>query len=205
MVIDSVHRRPYIKTAVKAWIHAANLEIVPISPYITGAEAAAIFDHIDGLFIHPGIAGEHMDSIVDNMANTLLTMACSAAKSGRHFPVWGTCYGFEKIVEFIGKIDHLDALASKDYFTRLRWKGRLMHHVPYFDHTVGISVQRFVDNARLRNTFNILGVATDRMGKDYVAFIEGRRLPWYGCQFHPEIHGDDFWTDELRRKMTTRP
>ena len=222
MIITS--GKPHIAPSVLSWLEQGHFDIVPISPLITGAEAAAIFDGIDGLYIHPGYAGVQMHSAVDRMAHTLLTMAHEAFKKGRHFPVWGTCYGFQQIIKFIGRITELESFHSKNYHSQMRIVpntiSRLFRYserfqikhisVPFFDHMEGLTIQGFNDNRSLRSAFRILGVASDRQHKDYVALIEGKRMPWYGCQFHPELHRPvsntswmvEFIGAELGRKMT---
>jgi hypothetical protein len=81
---------------------------------------------------------------------------------------------------------------------------RLHAHVPHFNHEWGISLQRFMKTPCLRNSYRVLATAHDRGGKEYVALIEGRSLPFYGVQSHPEMASDlgwmaDFFVSEMRR------
>jgi len=176
------------------WLTEAGLDIVPIPPSINGAEAAATFQWIHGLFLHPGYAGIDATPRVTSLVNTFLTMAYES----KDFFVWGTCQGFQQIIAFIGG-DTLDHYNATDYFHPTHnhvMHSRLPHidfkyNIHYFNHRDGLSVARFEHNRRLRTTFNIIAKNKDRQGHEYVAIIEGKQLPWFGCQFHPEKYTTD--------------
>jgi gamma-glutamyl hydrolase len=197
----------YIKKEIKRWLESTDIEIVLISPTVTGSEAAAYFEYIHGLFIHPGEAGEDVSSVLQTITVTFLTMAQEAYSRGDYFPVWGTCYGFEQMIKYIGKIPHLETFHSKKYRTTLEYlpgDSRLLassntmdNHISAFNHEEGISVDRFNNNKQLSQTFRLLAKASDRYGKTYVALVEGRKMPWYGCQFHPEITKGMTWMAEF--------
>jgi gamma-glutamyl hydrolase len=202
MDIDDAH---YMETATHTWLTAVGIELVPILSSCTGAEAAAFFDYIHGLYLHPGFAGGSASPAVIRLMNMFMTMATAAHKAGDYFPVWGTCFGMQQMMTFVGGLSGLNSFDSKDYFKQvhgdisLSTKGsRLLkaappkfihdHYLPWFNHQEGLSVSRFVSNPALSKTFRILARAHDRSGKEYVALIEGKDQPWYGCQFHPEYH-----------------
>lgn len=42
------------------------------------------------------------------------------------------------------------------------------------------------DNARLSAMFDVLSVNDDKQGRTFVSTIEGKKLPFYGVQWHPE-------------------
>jgi hypothetical protein len=65
--------------------------------------------------------------------------------------------------------------------------------MPYLDHDYGVSVGRFESNKILRSMFRVLSTCHDRAGKEYVSMIEGRSLPFYGTQFHPDMDRDLGW------------
>jgi anthranilate/para-aminobenzoate synthase component II len=207
--------QPYISPKIRTWL--ADVELVLIHPSVTGAEAAAYFDYIHGLYLHPGIAGEAPLPEQSALVITFLSMAQAAFKAGDYFPVWGTCQGFEQMIQYIGAIDTLDQFDSKEYYKQVHGdismmnaaESRLLHwapprflhqtYIPYFNHTEGISLKRF-NASKLKDIFRILALAHDRAGDEYVAFIEGFKMPWYGCQFHPEAHrplSDTRWMVEF--------
>ena len=56
----------------------------------------------------------------------------------------------------------------------------------YFNHNYGISEEGFKKNKILNEKYLILAKAVDREGREFVSAIEGKQLPLYGVQFHPE-------------------
>jgi gamma-glutamyl hydrolase len=67
------------------------------------------------------------------------------------------------------------------------WKKYLEEKkVIYFNHNYGISEEGFKKNKLLKEKFRILAEAFDREGRQFVAAIEGKNIPFYGVQFHPE-------------------
>jgi len=184
--------------------------IIPAT--ITGSEIAAYFEYIHGLFLHPDWA-EH--PVYAQTVRTLLTMAVQANRSGDYFPVWGTCLGYESMLDFFGALqpfERFDARRLERALSRMNLrtaevhrsrllsfatKAQLTHlrhaYVPYFDHEYGVSVTRFNKNAALRSSFRILSTCHDRTGKEYISMVEGRDLPFYGTQFHPDMDRAMTW------------
>lgn len=197
MEIDDDH---YMETATHTWLTAAGIELVPILPTCTGAEVAAYFDYIHGLYLHPGFAGGTASPAVIRLMRTFMTMASEAHKRGDYFPVWGTCFGMHQMMTFVGGLTSLNTFDSKDYYKRVHGEeesrllkaapAKFIHqdYLPWFNHEEGLTVTRFMGSAQLSKTFRILSKTHDRTGKEYVALIEGKDQPWYGCQFHPEYH-----------------
>ena len=202
MDIDNDH---YIELTMHTWLTAAGIEIVPILPTCTGAEAAAYFEYIHGLLLHPGFAGGTASERVIRLMQTFMEMATAAHKAGDYFPVWGTCFGMQQMMTFVGGLSGLNSFDSKDYFKKVHGSvsmskktSRLLkagpanfihkYYLPLFNHEKGLTVARFMGSEQLSKTFRILARARDRSGKEYVALIEGKERPWYGCQFHPEYH-----------------
>jgi gamma-glutamyl hydrolase len=210
----------YVRDQVCSWLESAGLELVFIPPTITGTEAAALFDYIHGLFIHPGEVGKSVDIRLTQMTHVFLTMALEAAKKGDYFPVWGTCHGMQQILQYMGGIHTLETFTSKDYYTTLHFRGpsRLLqfasteesnqlrgHYTPFFNHEHGISLNTFQKSTKLK-AFNVVATAVDRNNRTYLAIIEGKTLPWYGTQFHPEYKMDwmaAFFASELKKSRHT--
>jgi len=203
IILMDIDDAQYMETATHTWLTAAGIELVPILSTCTGAEAAAYFQYIHGLYLHPGFAGGTVSPAVIRLMNTFMAMA---EKETDYFPVWGTCFGMQQMMTYIGGLSGLNSFDSKDYYKRVHGSvslsninvSRLLkaapakfihdHYLPWFNHEEGLTVARFMSNPALSKTFRILAKAHDRTGKEYVALIEGKDKPWYGCQFHPEYH-----------------
>lgn len=53
-------------------------------------------------------------------------------------------------------------------------------------HHDGVPPINFEDNDNLKSIFNVLSTNTDATGRDFVSTMEGKTIPIYGVQWHPE-------------------
>jgi gamma-glutamyl hydrolase len=182
-------RGAYVDRDVKAWLERAGATVVLIPPAASPSEAAAYFESIHGLFLHPGWGDSPAYTA---LIRALITMAVAANQAGGHFPIWGTCQGMQRLMQYFGgTLEPLDSLDRTD----AEW---------YFHHEYGITLRRFMRTASLRKAFRVLATSHDRDGKEYVSLIEGIGLPFYGIQAHPEKPPvmdwmATFFVNEMRR------
>ena len=194
-------RVAYIQLSIVRWLESAGITVVAIPPNIGAAEAAAYFEYIHGLFLHPGWADQPAYAA---LARMFLTMAVEENRKGGYFPVWGTCQGFQRLIQFFGS--PLENLKSLRFATGTRFilqterrDSRILRYasdaqfahlkhdyVPWFNHEYGISLRAFRASKRLGSAFRVLSTSHDRAGTEYVSMIEGKTLPFYGVQFHPD-------------------
>jgi len=177
-----------MEESVRKWLSRAGATIVPILPTISAVEATAYFEHIHGLFLHEGWADkrEYLE-----LVTLFLNMATLANRAGDYFPVWGTCQGMQLMLQhFGGDLEQVNSPIGNLVVQPEATASRLLHHKGmtdlhslYFSHQHGIMMHRV---ERLKATFNILATSHDREGMEYVSIIEGRTLPFYGTQFHPD-------------------
>jgi gamma-glutamyl hydrolase len=168
------------------------MTVVPIPATVTPVEAAAYFDYVNGLFLHPGWADQPAYTATVKL---FLEMATQANHAGEYFPVWGTCQGFQRLVwghlERVqslrltkGTRIHLKVEPQESRLLSFATKRQLQHlqeeYVPWFNHEWGLPV------ASLSSVYRLLSTSHDRAGTEYVSMIEGKDLPFYGVQFHPE-------------------
>lgn len=182
----------YMEETVRSWLEAAGATIVPILPTITAAEAAAYFDHIHGLFLHEGWADtrEYLE-----LVTLFLNMATLANRAGDYFPIWGTCQGMQLIMQHFGGVLERVTLPVRRSFSlqpnhspsRLLAYGQIRNpDMLFFSHEYGITLYGFMKHPSLRSVLKVLSTSHDREGMEYVSMIEGRDLPFYGTQFHPD-------------------
>ena len=57
---------------------------------------------------------------------------------------------------------------------------------PFHNHRSGVEPTAFAANANLTAFFNVLATNVDRGGRAFVSIIEGKSVPVYATQFHPE-------------------
>ena len=59
-------------------------------------------------------------------------------------------------------------------------------HLAFNNHGLGIHPNSFLNNTNLSNLLSILSIDVDRNGKPFVSTVEGKSMPFYGSQWHPE-------------------
>jgi len=173
-------------------------------------ELELLFRGINGLLIPGGeafVGNGSVDALVARAARANLA-------EGDYFPVWGTCLGFEYLVDILGGTGAEDPRGPDDpivpgfdaeslpaalNLTDAAAGSRLLRgagapllraageeNLTYNAHALGIEPAAFALNARLSGTFRLLASALDRRRRPFVAMIEGIGLPFYATQFHPE-------------------
>lgn len=143
---------------------------------------------------------------VTPFARGLIKRAIQEGAAGKYFPIWGTCLGFEWIVEAAGGVESLQigAFAATDLATELTFSKTAGHgrmwakanetvmrwlqteDITYMNHEDGIEPGHFEANAPLAALFEVVASSLDRKGRRGVAAMQARGLPIYGVQFHPE-------------------
>ena len=216
----------YMDLSVVNWLNSAGIDVVPIPSNINAAEAAAYFEYVHGLYLLPGWPN-NPDFV--RLVNTFLSMAVEANKVGDFFPVFGVCLGFQMLLQHLGELGALESMNSRelDKQTMLRFhpehsESRVLqnaetHQVdymknrfrPFLNHNYGISLKRFMSTPTLSASFRIISTSRDRKGTEYVSMVEGRSLPFYGSQFHPELDTPNmdwlarFFRNELAKSRHT--
>jgi len=181
--------------AYKQWLAQEGAASVALPATFSGDKLESLFQSINGLLIPGGSRG------LDPSAKAMVERAVQANKAGDFFPVWGTCDGYEWIVEiFGGKLIKSGSFDSEDYphtmdFTDAMKSSRIYasanaslltwlakENISYNAHSAGVDPA----DSEVPKTFNVLATDFDRKGKRYIAQIEGKTLPIYANQFHPE-------------------
>jgi len=196
VIWSPVNTRDYM-VAYEEWVEQFGAQAVVISE--EQGDVDAVFD-ADAMIL-PG--GPTM--VMSDWLRRVLDRAVQVNARGRYFPVWGTCLGFQMLIEFVGGIDAIEhnQWADFDHPSNIEFTaaapGRLFAganeslkqwfisaHADYENHHDGIAPASFASNPRLSDFFNLLATGADRKGNPFVAAVEGRHLPFYGIQFHPE-------------------
>ncbi len=135
-----------------------------------------------------------------------------------HFPLWGTCQGFEQIIlsatdfgrelligYYHGTMDvalplHFEEHAHDSRIFRssgVRELDQAVYHIlghedvtPNF-HRNGVKPESFQSSEKL-HPFRVLATNTDARGEPFVSMMEGKNLPIYGVQWHPTLQVFEF-------------
>nr|AIG55950.1 secreted protein [Achlya hypogyna] len=197
----------YIAASYVKWLESAGARSVAI-PYSASNETLhKTFSSINGLLFPGGSA------FVSDQAAYLYSLAIDSNDQGVHFPIWGTCLGFEWLLQLTaGARDILDTtldamnLSSPLNFTAAASSSRIVSFAPSVfaaladgertmnNHKKGMSSPRFAAAPALTSFFDVLATSKDRTGVEYVAMIEAKKYPFYGVQFHPEKHAYELGT-----------
>ena len=207
----------YVAASYVKFLEAAGARPVPIVAGAPEAELRALFPLLSGVVFPGGSAplqgGSYMDSV-----GIVFQLAEEANASGRHFPLWGVCLGFEAMaVVSSGRGDVISDCSAEDAAAPLQFVGqaaargsgvgrlfsdfrpstlKAMAERPVVmeNHKHCVSPGSF--EALLSNDWTLLATSEDREGTAYVAAMEHRSRPYYGVQYHPEK--DSFeWSPNL--------
>jgi len=190
------------------WLESGGARSIPI-PYDADRDLVYdIFQQINGVFF-PGGASD-----VPPAAQYLIELA--ANDTDTFFPVWGTCLGFEYILQVLSNsssstnpilVDGFDAenislaldnVVQKELYEEPRIYDIVTNYnVTMNNHHRGVEPQTFLGNAKLNELFQITSTNVDRNGRRFVSTIEPRypnTFPFYGVQYHPEKNPFEYGT-----------
>jgi len=190
---------PYYE-AYKKWLDQAGADSFVMPAVLNNERLEQTFVSMNG-FLIPG-GGEPFGTTADRIVDR----AVAANRAGDYFPVWGTCLGFEWLVDHFAnnRSEIVDGFDSEDLplpleFTPLASASRTYaatnaslrrwlttEPITYNAHHEGIGPKRFASSASLADDFNVLATGADRKGRAFVAQVEHARLPIFANQFHPE-------------------
>lgn len=197
----------YIAASYIKWLEAAGAQSIVIPYDAKPALLDELFDQINGLLLPGGEA---------TMSPAIMYMLGKAEQSNRlglYFPVWGTCLGFEFLLEYVGGSDVLevDTFEAENqslplYQVRQRqlyvdseiYEIVTRRNVTLNNHRNGIDPDRFLQNGNLTDWWDITSVNVDANGRPFVSTIEPKlsqnAIPFYGVQYHPEKNTFEYAT-----------
>jgi gamma-glutamyl hydrolase len=192
----------YLAASYVKYIEAAGARVVPINYNAKDAELDEIFNSVNGIFFPGG------GSAFPHSAQYMFDKVVAANQAGDHFPLWGTCMGFQWLLIATskntnildppsGQMDSYNLSIPLD-FTAAAPQSRLFsksgqiytilerENVTMNNHHYGIYPAHFDATPALTSMFNVLSTNKDRKGVEFVSTIEAWKYPIYGSQWHPE-------------------
>ena len=99
---DLLHNAGYVANNYTTWLESANMQAVPIVFFKSLKEIAELMDQLDGFVLTGGSESfysyEGFESRYLKTVKFILKKAKQINDSGRVFPLWGTCLGFEALL-----------------------------------------------------------------------------------------------------------
>lgn len=188
------------------WLEAGGARSIPI-PFDASQELVEdIFSQIDGVLFPGG------GSDLPPAAEYIWTLVNAAHRLGDAIPLWGTCLGFEFLVQLgaqdtsimatgfdaenislpLEQVEPYLLYKPKHILEAVRSKNITMNN-----HHQGISPEQFEATPSLSNRWRVTSVNHDRKGQMFVSTIEPNdpsNFPVYGVQYHPEKNAFEYAT-----------
>jgi gamma-glutamyl hydrolase len=208
---DDEENPHYVAASYVKWLEAGGARSIPI-PY--DADSSLLDDLLGQVnaILLPGGAAPYTDTV------TLLLDKIVASNSHDNvqdhlFPVWGTCLGFEFLVQYAAaggpatlqsgfcaenvSLSLLNVQPVGLYSAQDIYKIVTVQNVTMNNHQNGITPDRFHQDEDLSRLWQITSINTDLHGRPFVSTIEPiypDHFPFYGVQYHPEKNAFEYAT-----------
>lgn len=197
----------YIASSYVKWLEGAGARTIAIPYDATPDMMDEILEQIHLLFLPGG------DAPLPPSLIYLLDKIKRHNLDGSYFPVWGTCLGFQFLIQYIAGTETimeqgfnssnvswpLEQVVPQELYADPQIYNIITQTSPTFNsHSNGTSPQNFRDNPLLHQSFVITSINHDFNGRPFVSSMEPRQdgrssvLPFYGVQYHPERNAFEY-------------
>lgn len=214
----------FVLKAYSKWLEQVNIRWIPMFLDEPESETQRKLALIDGLFLTGGseplwnnLAGSTLESELLSFSKTqepsaymryisrLVKAAVAFNDSGRFFPIWGTCLGFESLllvlsdfqVELSTGLADINKMHSVSFdrrkqsvfsevFGEADFRQFDSEQLLYFYHDFGFLYDQTVNHPFVRENIDVLAKATTLNGTDIVAAYQHKKYPFAAIQYHPE-------------------
>ncbi|XP_046552520.1 gamma-glutamyl hydrolase A-like isoform X2 [Haliotis rubra] len=206
---SKTHGDTYIPANYVKYLEQAGARVVPVRVREQVTYYVKLFSQINGVLFPGGSVGI-VSSDYAKAARILYDMAVKANDAGDHFPLWGTCQGFQLLTNLTARHNLLQPTDAENISLPLdltpdakssRLLGRLSQktlHIlttenvtPNFHH-YGLLLETFNQTKSLTSFYRPISTNRGRKGKVFVSTIEAFKYPFYGTQWHPEVINFDW-------------
>ncbi|XP_059193335.1 gamma-glutamyl hydrolase isoform X2 [Centropristis striata] len=197
--------KTYIPSSYVKFTESGGSRVMPIRLTLTTAEYEQIFRQINGLLLIGG-AADLQTSDFAKVAKIFYQLALKANDQGDFFPIWGTCMGMQLLTVLVAGENLLEKATAENTplplnLTSEATSSRMFEGFPNelmralteepltgnFHH-YGVAVKTFQENEKLQTFFSVLSTNVAENEVHFVSTIEGKRYPFYGVQWHPEVN-----------------
>lgn len=200
----------YIPASYVKHLESAGATVVPIQWDLPFDEIDSILGKINGVLLPGGgttlvITKTKKPTKFAKTGMHIIKKAIEFNDNGDHFPIWGTCLGYELLLLAVSKnmsllidVDGANDVAKTINVTEEGLEGlyanmdsHLLHKIQtenlsYYHHKHTPDPKAFTTNANLKSNFSVAAWTLDSEGEQYAAMVQGKVYPFTGTQFHPE-------------------
>ncbi|XP_028433249.1 gamma-glutamyl hydrolase isoform X2 [Perca flavescens] len=197
--------RTFIPSSYVKFIESGGGRVMPIRLTLNTAEYKKIFENINGLLFIGGAADLETSDFA-RVAKIFYSLALKANNEGDFFPIWGTCMGMQLLTVLVAGENLLANTTAENIALPLNltteasssrmfegFPNKLMRALTQEPltgnfHHYGLTLETFQENEKLRSFFSLLSTNVAENEVHFVSTIEGKRYPFYGVQWHPEVN-----------------
>jgi gamma-glutamyl hydrolase len=202
----------YIASSYIKFVESAGARAVPILVDMSMEDIRRRFEAVNGILIPGGGQELSPGHAYYDAVKILFDLTIEENKKGVHFPLHGTCLGFEALaVAAAGNASVLATFDAEDYAqplypTEHAEKSRFFNNLPVQvvdslytkavameNHMHGVLYRSFAENPPLDEFFRVLTLSNDRKKILYVSTMEAKEYPISATQWHPEKNAFE-WT-----------
>nr|XP_057926785.1 gamma-glutamyl hydrolase isoform X2 [Doryrhamphus excisus] len=207
-IVSDAAMKPYGSTYIPAsyvkYIESAGSRVMPIKLTLPTTKYESIFRRINGLLLIGG-ASDLETSDFARVSKIFYQLAMKANDAGDFFPIWGTCLGMQLLTVLVAGQNLLTTATAENVALPLNltaaYSSRMFEGFPdelmkalqrepltgNFHH-YGLTVKAFKQNEKLQGFFTVMSTNIGENGVPFLSTIEGKRYPFYGVQWHPEVN-----------------
>lgn len=206
-------KQSYIAASYVKQLEMAGAQVIPLLYDYDEDELRTLLSGINGVLFPGGEAeiiknnssgeknltyfGRHSKFITDHIV--------WMNEKGTYFPLFGTCLGHEIIAIAISEdYDVLSKVNSSNHCQQIEFNNytniskifgsiseNLLNYITdnngaYYNHNYAVEDQNYEKDKKLNNFFHITSYSHDKNGTKFINTFEGKKLPVYSWQFHPE-------------------
>jgi len=200
-----------IPSSYVRWLQSAGAQVVPFRYDLSPSDARTLYSRVNGVLFTGGGLDLALNSQYVQTAKLIYDLATS--NKNDHFPLWGTCMGFQLLHILTAWNDSVLCEYCYDssniswpiYLTQKAKESRFFkmlstdtvqtltkENSTFNYHHDGITLDAYNQYPKVKSFFNILSINQDRKGRTFVSTVEAMDWPIYGIQWHAERNQFEF-------------